>query len=82
MGVSRTLLQDLDALNLDVHMLTTWREHDSVDTLFQQCPVRSFRYSKLAFPGRDPQDELGAIPAAWKVSELRRTMRAAPRPFS
>lgn len=79
--VSRALLEDLDSLALDVLMLTTWLEHDSVDSFFRQGPVPNFSYRTLQFPGRDVTDPLGAIPAQWKVQQLRATMQIEPRPF-
>lgn len=78
--VSPRLFEDIQALGVDVTMLTTWLEHDSVDAFFAAAHP-SFAYDKLTFPGRDFTDPLGAIPAAWKFDELCRSLDADPRPF-
>ncbi|SDH54764.1 hypothetical protein [Microbacterium sp. 77mftsu3.1] len=78
--VSPKLFADIMALGVDVTMLTTWLEHDSVDAFFAEC-YPTFVYEKLNFPGRDFSDPLGAIPADWKYLELCRSLDADPRPF-
>lgn len=78
---STKLREDIAALGVDVHMLTTWLEHDSVDQFFGQTGGTPFAYSKLRFPGRPLDDELGAIPERWKVDEVIRVLDADPRPF-
>lgn len=81
MRISKSLLEDLNTLPLDVLMLTTWLEHDSVHAFFQQGPVPGFSYRTLHFPDRDFEDPLGALPADWKIQQLRTKMHAEPRPF-
>jgi hypothetical protein len=78
---STKLRDDIAALDLDIYMLTSWLEHDSVDEFFAQSGGAPFPYKKLVFPGRDHSDPLGAVPASWKVDELIRTVDADPRPF-
>lgn len=78
---SMKLREDIAALGVDVHMLTTWLEHDSVDAFFAQSGGTPFAYDKLRFPGRDHGDPLGALPWAWKVDEVRRVLDTDPRPF-
>lgn len=53
---STKLLGDLADLGLNVVMLTTWLEHDSVDQFFAQSGGAPFAYSKLSFPGRPADD--------------------------
>lgn len=81
MRVSPKLLGDLDELGLDVRMLTTWLEHDSVDAFFAQGPTPQFRFSKLAFTGRDVADPLGTLPERWKVDQLHLAMAQDEKPF-
>lgn len=78
---SPKLSEDIAVLDVDVLMLTTWLEHDSVDAFFVQSAGPAFPYSKLRFPGRDHADPLGALPERWKVDEVIRTLDADPRPF-
>lgn len=78
--VSPRLFADIMALGVDVTMLTSWLEHDSVDSFFELV-YPSFVYDKLTHPGRDFSDPLGAIPAEWKFNELCRSLDADPRPF-
>lgn len=78
--VSPRLFADIMALGVDVTMLTSWLEHDSVDAFFAEC-YPDFVYGKLDFPGRDHSDPLGAVPADWKYLELCRALDADPRPF-
>lgn len=63
---------------VDVKMLTTWLEHDSVDEFFAQTPGPSFPYDKLTFPGRD---DTGDLPPRWKLDALTRVLDEDPRPF-
>lgn len=78
--VSPRLFADIMALGVDVTMLTSWLEFDSVDTFFEVV-YPSFVYGKLTHPDRDFSDPLGAIPAEWKFEELCRALEAHPRPF-
>lgn len=78
--VSPNLFADIMALGVDVTMLTSWLEFDSVDTFFETV-FPAFEYDKLTHPGRDFADPLGAIPAEWKFDELCRSLDADPRPF-
>ncbi|MGI0522139.1 hypothetical protein ABY45_16330 [Microbacterium maritypicum] len=68
------------SLGVDVAMLTTWLEHDSVDAFFAEV-YPEFVYEKLNLPGRDFADPLDAIPAEWKYDELCRKLDADARPF-
>lgn len=78
--VSPKLFADIMALGVDVTMLTTWLEHDSVDAFFAEV-YPSFVYDKLNFPGRNFEDPLGEVPVEWKFDELCRSLDADPRPF-
>jgi len=78
---SPRLREDLAALDLDVLMLTSWLEFDSVDWFFSETGGTPFPYRKLTHPARDFDDPVGAIAARWKVDELIRTVDADPRPF-
>lgn len=78
---STKLREDIAQLGVDVKMLTTWLEHDSVDAFFAQSGGAGFAYDKLVWPGRPFDDPVGAIPQRWKVDELIRTVDANPRPF-
>lgn len=78
--VSPKLFEDISKLGVDVTMLTTWLEHDSVDAFFAEVHP-DFVYDKLNFPGRDFTDPLGAVPAEWKFAELCRSLDVDRRPF-
>ena len=78
---SAKLREDIAALGVNVQMLTTWLEHDSVDDFFAQSGGASFEYSKLNFPGRRTDDPVGAVPLRWKVDQVHIKLAADPRPF-
>lgn len=78
--VSPKLFADIMSLGVDVTMLTSWLEFDSVDAFFEAA-YPDFVYGKLTHPGRDFTDPMGAIPAEWKYEELCRALDADPRPF-
>lgn len=48
---STKLREDIAALPLDVTMLTSWLEHDSVDEFFTQTGGTPFPYWKAVWPG-------------------------------
>lgn len=76
---SPRLREDLQALEVDVLSLTTWLEHDSDYTFYEQTPGGSLpRFQQLRFPGRD---EDGMLPESWKYDELCRVLDDDPRPF-
>lgn len=78
---SPLLRADLAGLGADIHMLTSWLEHDSVDAFYEQTGGAVFPYTKLCHPSRLFDDPVGAVPASWKFDELTRTVDADPRPF-
>lgn len=78
--VSRTLLADIRDLNVDVTMLTSWLEHDSVDAFWREA-APDMPYRKLDFPGRDFADPLGEVAARWKIDELHVDQARASKPF-
>lgn len=78
--ISPRMLEDIAALDVDIAMLTSWLEHDSVDRFWEAMPVR-LAYRKLTFPGRDFRDPLGAIPLRWKVEQLHADQAREQKPF-